>query len=434
MIGKAKSNKSLQATLAYNVREKAELIFTNRLQGESLADYRMQMEDLQHCYRGYGKQLTIHTILSPAIENGKKLTAEQWQQVAGRYLQEMNMQGLQALGFVHTDKEHKHLHLVVNKVQEEGFGLYHDSFIGKRSQQAADRIATAMKLVRAMEIKQQRLNAAAGLEKEQTPEGAKQQFKVKMEKELKNHLYFNIDDYFDALRQAGFKVHAYRQKETGELRGYGIEMGGTKMDASSVGRQFTLKALRLVDGKGVEQQAKPKETEKVVPLRDKGKKEALLEYANRLGINRTTIQQDPSLEMVAMGNHYFLAMKTDSGGYALNNVYSKTFSGNRDITTKFTGKGHPTVIVGDVLDYLQHKQHEPGKLHNYIILHDSANIGKATEKIKALGLTIAELTLMPGVGNDALLKEISEAVREMTEQKEEKLLEREASQRQRLHI
>ena len=33
MIGKAKSNKSLQATIAYNEKEKATLIYTNNLAG-----------------------------------------------------------------------------------------------------------------------------------------------------------------------------------------------------------------------------------------------------------------------------------------------------------------------------------------------------------------------------------------------------------------
>ncbi len=86
MIGKAKSNKSLQATIAYNEKEEATLIFTNKLVGISLADFRMQMEDLQKCYRGYGKQLTIHAILSPAIEDGNRLNTSQWKIMADKYL------------------------------------------------------------------------------------------------------------------------------------------------------------------------------------------------------------------------------------------------------------------------------------------------------------------------------------------------------------
>ena len=38
MIGKAKSNKSLQAKIAYNEKEKATLVYANKLVGMSLSD------------------------------------------------------------------------------------------------------------------------------------------------------------------------------------------------------------------------------------------------------------------------------------------------------------------------------------------------------------------------------------------------------------
>jgi hypothetical protein len=251
MIGKAKSNKSLQATIAYNEKENATLIYTNKLVGMSLADFQMQMEDLQKCYRGYARQLTIHAILSPAIEDGKRLTGSQWRKIAEKYLTNMNMQELQAIAFLHEDKEHKHLHLVINKVKEEDFKLFHDSYIGKKTQKAADGIAMDIKLVRAMEIRQMRINEAVKIKAakkvgiyiaEQKPVGTKQRFKSILEGIIKNN-YSSIDEYFAALRNVGFKVHRYIDKETGKLRGYGIEMNGVKMDASQVGRNFTLKAL-----------------------------------------------------------------------------------------------------------------------------------------------------------------------------------------------
>jgi hypothetical protein len=251
MIGKAKSNKSLQATIAYNEKENATLIYSNKLVGMSLADFQMQMEDLQKCYRGYARQLTIHAILSPAIEDGKRLTIPQWEKIAAQYLTNMNMQELQAIAFLHEDKEHKHLHLVINKVKEEDFKLFHDSYIGKKTQKAADSIAIDMKLVRAMEIRQMRINETNRIKAankagiyiaEEKPLGTKQRFKSILEGIIKNN-FSSIDEYFAALRNVGFKVHRYINKETGQLRGYGIEMDGVKMDASQVGRNFTLKAL-----------------------------------------------------------------------------------------------------------------------------------------------------------------------------------------------
>jgi hypothetical protein len=45
---------------------------------------------------------------------------------------------------------------------------------------------------------------------------------------------------------AGFKLHLYHHKETKELRGYGIEKNNTKLDASVIGKEFTLKNLLAV--------------------------------------------------------------------------------------------------------------------------------------------------------------------------------------------
>jgi hypothetical protein len=186
------------------------------------------MEDLQKCYKGYGKQLTIHAILSPAIEDGKTLETEQWQKIADDYLSKINMQDLQAIGFLHTDKEHRHLHLVINKVKEKDFKLVHDSYIGKKSQKAADDIAREMKLIRATEIRQSRINEALRVTdalkigipapKEKPIVGIKQHFKALMEELLKD-TYRSTVEYFKALEKAGFKVHTYKNKETGELRG-----------------------------------------------------------------------------------------------------------------------------------------------------------------------------------------------------------------------
>ena len=70
MIGKARSNRSLMATIEYNLKEKATLFFTNELTGLTMDEHRVQMCDLHKCYRGTGRQLTIHAILSPHISEG----------------------------------------------------------------------------------------------------------------------------------------------------------------------------------------------------------------------------------------------------------------------------------------------------------------------------------------------------------------------------
>src|ERR1022692_2119244 len=419
MIGKAKSNKSLQATIAYNEKEKATLIYANNLVGISLADYRMQMEDLQKCYRGYARQLTIHAILSPSIEDGKRLNASQWKIMADKYIANMNMQRLQAIGFLHEDKEHKHLHLVINKVKEDDFKLFHDNFIGKKTQKAADNIAIDMKLIRAAEIRQSRINQSARIKdalqaginiSEEKPAGTKQQFKSILEGVIKNS-YSSIDEYFTALNNAGFKVHSYANEETGGLRGYGVEMNGVKMDASAIGKKFTLNALKIDEEKSHQINIDNSQREtinaggEITILKDKAKIRSLESYAKAMGISKEVLKNDSATQMVEHNKKYFLAMKNDSGGYVMNNIFSTAQCGENDITTIFINKEYPTLIVEDMFAYLLHKQQH--QKFNYIILNSIANKDKLVKKLTGLRTRNVKIQLKDDFIGRSVTQEIS---------------------------
>jgi Relaxase/Mobilisation nuclease domain len=414
MIGKAKSNKSLSATIEYNLKEAAALIYQNKMEGNKIADFRLQMEDLQKCYKGYGRQLTLHAILSPAIEDGKKLSKKQWQEIADSYLKKMQLQQQQAIGFLHTDKGHKHLHLVINKVGEQDFKLYHDTFIGKKSQMAADTIALEMQLVRARQVMQKnklektRLKDAKSTGVQPTEEnksiGTKQLFKTILENISKNK-FANPTAFFNALKKVGFKVYEYPDKETGGLRGYGIEKHGTKMDASSIGKQFTLKALGLAaEGVGVNHVKESIANDAILkPLQQADKITILEQFALDNGITKDTLL-DHSVEMVELGNKYFIAMKNDSGGYALNNVFACDTFGDSDITSIIKDIKQPIVVVDDMFAYLKCKDQYPD--FSFIILHSVLNTERAIKKL--LGLNAGKITL--ALNNDAVGKAITQKI------------------------
>ena len=233
MIGKAKSNKSLPATLAYNNKQGSELFFSQNLVSDNRHDLAMQMSDLQKCYTGKGKNLTIHAQLSPAIGEGKKLTTKQWQKIATSFLKRTGMGRLQCVGYLHRDKEHVHCHLVVNRVDENSFKLFDDSYIMLRAIRAADEVAKELALTRAMLVRE---------ENNVNKVGSKQEFKMFLENIL-GQSPKNLGGYFDAIRSGGYKLKVHRNKETREIRGYGISKGGTYMDASTIDRKLTLRNI-----------------------------------------------------------------------------------------------------------------------------------------------------------------------------------------------
>ncbi|MBS1669738.1 MAG: relaxase/mobilization nuclease domain-containing protein [Bacteroidetes bacterium] len=233
MIGKAKPNKSLSATLAYNHKQGSELFFSHNMVGDNEQDLAMQMSDLQKCYTGKGRNLTIHAQLSPAIGEGKKLTTKEWQKIAKSFLERTGMCKLQCMGYLHRDKEHVHCHLVVNRVDENTFKLYDDSYIMLRAIRAADEVARELGMTRAMLVKEK-------INKEKI--GSKQEFKVFLENILMQNPK-NLGGYFDAIGSGGYKLKVHRDKETGEVRGYGISREGTYMDASAIDRKLTLRNI-----------------------------------------------------------------------------------------------------------------------------------------------------------------------------------------------
>jgi len=233
MIGKAKSNKSLLTTLAYNHKQGSELFFSQNLVSGDSHDLAMQMSDLQKCYTGKGKNLTIHAQLSPAIGEGKKLTKIEWQKIAKSFLERTGMARLQCMGYLHRDKGHVHCHLVVNRVDENTFKLFDDSYIMLRAIRAADEVARELGLTRAMLVKEK-------INKEKI--GSKQEFKVFLENILMQNPK-NLGGYFDAIISGGYELRVHRNKETGEVRGYGISKGGTYMDASAIDRKLTLRNI-----------------------------------------------------------------------------------------------------------------------------------------------------------------------------------------------
>ena len=95
-------------------------------------------------------------MLSPTIEDGRKLEREQLKEMTERFIKEMNLKQHQAVAFVHRDKEHVHVHLYANRINFQG-KAYNDSFIGKRSQQMAERVARQMELTTVREAQQEKL-------------------------------------------------------------------------------------------------------------------------------------------------------------------------------------------------------------------------------------------------------------------------------------
>ena len=152
MIGKGTSIAHTGTSIDYgwNQEKDAEIVFSQHLAGNSpqevTEEFRLIQEENTRCQKN-----TLSFILSPTQEDGRNLSKEQLGELTQRFVWEMQLKERQAIAFVHRDKAHTHVHLYVNRIGFDG-KAYNDSFIGKRSQLAAEKVAREMGLTTVKEV------------------------------------------------------------------------------------------------------------------------------------------------------------------------------------------------------------------------------------------------------------------------------------------
>lgn len=121
MIGKIpKPGKSFGGCIEYNVLKKeAAILYANGVRVDKIAhiiaDFNMQRK----INPGLG-QAVGHISLSWSPEDKDKLNDEKMVSIAKEYLQRMKIQDTQLLIVKHKDRAHPHIHIVYNRVNNEG--------------------------------------------------------------------------------------------------------------------------------------------------------------------------------------------------------------------------------------------------------------------------------------------------------------------------
>ena len=230
MIGKGKSISHTQASMAYgwNQEKDAEVVLKEFLHGETPKDitreFKMVQDQNYHCTKN-----TLSFVISPTIEDGKRLDKEELQAITKSFIHEMKLGERQAIAFVHQDKDHKHIHLYVNRIDFRG-NAYNDSFIGKRSQQAAEKVAERMGLTTVKQIQ---------FEKEFNLKEIRTEIKRRHDLTMKQFQPKSFDDYVKAMDVNGVKVIPTINKQQ-QLQGFRFEFDGYNLKGSEVHRNMSM--------------------------------------------------------------------------------------------------------------------------------------------------------------------------------------------------
>jgi hypothetical protein len=114
MIPNTVTGKSFKGVLSYNLKEASKILYTNT--ASSSLDGWVAETKMIRALRPNLKNAVQHTSLS--LVPGEHLTDEQWLDVAHMYLEHMgfDIYENQFWLFKHDDKEHEHVHLVINRI------------------------------------------------------------------------------------------------------------------------------------------------------------------------------------------------------------------------------------------------------------------------------------------------------------------------------
>lgn len=235
MIAKAKACVGGSKLIGYVINEKKGYeLDRNNLSGENPSELFASMQVIQNqnlrCQNN-----TISIVLSPEKDDGKKLTNDEWRQLSKALLSELGVDAEQAqyISFIHTEQAHKHLHIVLNRVKDNG-KLIKDHYIGKRVQHIAHKLAKEMDLKSAMEIKEQKQK-----ERKELLKDFRSSFKTAHES-VKNKFPENIEKYSELMRQRGFTIIPTINKQ-GDIQGYRVDNGHNEpIKLSEIDRKIKL--------------------------------------------------------------------------------------------------------------------------------------------------------------------------------------------------
>ncbi|MAO15559.1 MAG: mobilization protein [Muricauda sp.] len=230
MIGMGKSISHTGASMGYgwNEEKDAQVIHREHLAGDNPEEITQEFKIIQS-QNHLCKKNTLSFVLSPTIEDGKGLDQNELKEITERFIKEMKLQERQAIAFVHKDKHHRHIHVYVNRIGFDG-KAYKDSYIGKRSQQAAEKVAQQMGLTTVREVQQEKLNEVKNI---------RQEIKQVHEKVIVEMKPKDFDQYIKYMKQNDVKVIPSINKSN-QLRGFRFEHKGQNLKGSEVHRSMSM--------------------------------------------------------------------------------------------------------------------------------------------------------------------------------------------------
>ena len=199
-------------------------------------DWKLMSEDFerQHSLRPALSKAVFHGILS--FFPGEKIEDEKMIEIAREYLQKMNVADTQFSITKHIDKNHSHLHIIANLVNNKGKTIK-DNWIGLKGKKIAQELTTKYGLKEAIS-KDLSVTHLEQLNEKEANRYIIYQAILEMIPQSRS-----LDNLKEKLAVKNIETLYKYKGQTKELQGISFRIGNFKYKGSEIDRQFSLKNL-----------------------------------------------------------------------------------------------------------------------------------------------------------------------------------------------
>ena len=236
MISKVITGKTFYGTCRYICmdQKRALVLETEGVRGHNYklmaADFDMQRE-----LRPTLGTAVFHGILS--FYPGEKIEDKIMTEIAKEYLQKLGITNTQYSITKHTDKNHSHLHIIANLVNNKG-GVIKDSWIGLKGKKVAQELTKKYGLHEAVSKNLSLTNLESLNEKEANRYIIYQAILETLPK------CKSLDDLKEKLQQQNIETLYKYKGQTEELQGISFKTGEYKYKGSEIDRKFSINNLQ----------------------------------------------------------------------------------------------------------------------------------------------------------------------------------------------
>jgi hypothetical protein len=242
MIASTKMGKGFKGVLNYNLKNGSKLLGTNAA-GSTLADWLYETKMIRNLRPNLNVAVQ-HTSIN--LPTGERLDDEKWLEVANVYMQKMGFDPVanQHWIFRHDDKEHDHIHLVLNRINSVSGEVVSDSNTFRRQSKILREIEAEFGL-KELVINPNRKARISKNEIELFDRTGELTPRLKIAQAIDDCIETvkNFEELYQSLTLMGIDVAIKIDEETGEDIGVSFAFENQKYTGGGIGKNYTINAL-----------------------------------------------------------------------------------------------------------------------------------------------------------------------------------------------